>query len=34
MDSQSVKIADQAGDRGYDAGKKFTGRNYVNIAVR
>jgi len=26
MDSQSVKIADQAGERGYDAGKKITGR--------
>src|SRR5437867_10533521 len=26
IDSQSVKIADQAGDRGYDAGKKVSGR--------
>ena len=26
MDSQSVKIGDQAGVRGYDAGKKITGR--------
>ena len=26
MDSQSVKIGDQAGERGYDAGKKITGR--------
>ena len=26
LDSQSVKIADQAGVRGYDAGKKVTGR--------
>jgi putative transposase len=26
IDSQSVKIADQAGDRGFDAGKKLTGR--------
>lgn len=26
VDSQSVKIADQAGDRGYDAGKKIKGR--------
>lgn len=26
LDSQSVKIADQAGERGYDAGKKITGR--------
>ena len=26
MDSQSVKIADQAGERGYDAGKNVSGR--------
>lgn len=26
IDSQSVKIADQAGERGFDAGKKLTGR--------
>jgi len=26
IDSQSVKIADQAGERGYDAGKKVSGR--------
>jgi putative transposase len=26
LDSQSVKIADQAGERGYDAGKKINGR--------
>jgi putative transposase len=26
LDSQSVKIADQAGDRGFDAGKKINGR--------
>jgi putative transposase len=26
LDSQSVKVADQRGDRGYDAGKKINGR--------
>jgi len=26
IDSQSVKVADQAGERGYDAGKKVSGR--------
>ncbi len=26
LDSQSVKVADQAGPRGYDAGKKVSGR--------
>lgn len=25
LDSQSVKTSDQAGDRGYDAGKKYRG---------
>jgi putative transposase len=32
IDSQSVKVADQAGERGYDAGKKVSGRKR-HIAV-
>lgn len=32
IDSQSVKTPDQAGERGYDAGKKISGRKR-HIAV-
>ncbi len=31
LDSQSVRAADQAGERGYDKGKNIKGINYVKV---